>query len=168
MCLLSSNHIHSAVGEQLLNTSLSFKDCITFVKCFSSLDSFDADCEIRYGTEPSVLELVIAPLNTEYQLPLLKPLTRYYFVFSITINLNLRIQIHEDYVSGDCKKHWVSSITLLNWHYKHTDNPRLNKETTGAITTGILLVALAIISTTLSPVAYRRSSKQTCKFICTT
>ena len=74
------------VEELLLNASLSFKDCSTYVKCFSSLKSSDADCEISYGTDPSVPELVTAPLNTMFQLSLLKPLTRYYFVFNVAIN----------------------------------------------------------------------------------
>ena len=94
--------IHFAVAELFLNASISFKDCFTYVNCSSPLNSSDADCGIRYGTDPSVPELVTTPVNTQFQLPLLKPLTKYHFVFSVSTHSTIRVQVLGEFTNGEC------------------------------------------------------------------
>ncbi len=88
----------------LLDHSFSFSNCITYALCTSPLQV--ENCTVKYSTNSSYPDSsphTTGPLNSSFQLPLLRRLTVYYHEAIISRTSCSSVIVRKQFKTGDCK-----------------------------------------------------------------
>ena len=109
--------------------SWTFENCVTTIVCLPLrvIDEEETQCVMQYGTDPSFQVLsstIIVPLNISTPLPLMEPLTPYYYELTTT---NSSSTVRGNFTTEKCRFDIIFKIIIWlvvspnNIHYNYND-----------------------------------------------